>query len=83
MTTKVKICGLRTEAALEAALDAGADYVGFVFFGPSPRNVAPLTAGKLAARARGRATVVSVITHGFSRSPAGMRSGASRERISK
>ena len=43
MTTKVKICGLKTEAALEAALAGGADYVGFVFFGPSPRNVAPQT----------------------------------------
>ena len=38
MTTKVKICGLKTEAALEAALDGGADYVGLVFFPPSPRN---------------------------------------------
>jgi phosphoribosylanthranilate isomerase len=61
MTTKVKICGLKTEAALDAALDAGADYVGFVFFGPSPRNVAPQTAGKLAARARGRAKVVALM----------------------
>ena len=61
MTIKVKICGLRTEVALEAALDAGADYVGFVFFPPSPRNVAPRTAGKLAARARGRAKVVALM----------------------
>ena len=36
MTTKVKICGLKTEAALEAALAGGADYVGFVFFAPEP-----------------------------------------------
>ena len=41
MTTKVKICGLKTEAALEAALAGGADYVGLVFFPPSPRNVTP------------------------------------------
>ena len=39
MTTKVKICGLKTEAALDAALAGGADYVGLVFFPPSPRNV--------------------------------------------
>ena len=39
MPTKVKICGLKTEAALEAALAGGADFVGLVFFPPSPRNV--------------------------------------------
>ncbi|HML43364.1 MAG TPA: N-(5'-phosphoribosyl)anthranilate isomerase, partial [Hyphomicrobium zavarzinii] len=39
MTTQVKICGLSTEATLEAALDAGADLVGFVLFPKSPRNV--------------------------------------------
>ena len=39
MPTKVKICGLKTEAALEAALAGGADYVGLVFFPPSPRNM--------------------------------------------
>ena len=61
MTTKVKICGLKTEAALEAALAGGADYVGFVFFPPSPRNVAPAAAKALAARARGRAKVVALM----------------------
>jgi phosphoribosylanthranilate isomerase len=61
MPTKVKICGLKTEAALEAALTGGADYVGFVFFPPSPRNVAPATAKLLAARARGRAKVVALM----------------------
>src|SRR4051794_33314770 len=54
MATKVKICGLKTEAALDAALDAGADYVGFVFFPPSPRYVTPERAKALAAKARGR-----------------------------
>jgi len=48
MAIKVKICGLKTEAALAAALTAGADYVGFVFYPPSPRYVAPATAAKLA-----------------------------------
>ena len=61
MTTKVKICGLRTEAALEAALAGGADYVGLVFFAPSPRNVAPATAKALADRARGRARIVALM----------------------
>jgi len=35
----VKICGLSTPEALDAALDAGADMVGFVFFEASPRHV--------------------------------------------
>ena len=39
MTLTVKICGLRTPETLEAALDAGADMVGFVFFPPSPRHM--------------------------------------------
>jgi phosphoribosylanthranilate isomerase len=36
---KVKICGLRTAADVAAAARAGANYVGFVFFAKSPRNV--------------------------------------------
>jgi phosphoribosylanthranilate isomerase len=59
--TKVKICGLKTEAALEAALAGGADYVGLVFFPPSPRNLSPEAAGPLAARARGRAKLVALM----------------------
>jgi phosphoribosylanthranilate isomerase len=59
--TKVKICGLKTEAALEAALAGGADYVGLVFFPPSPRNISPEAAAPLAAKARGRARVVALM----------------------
>jgi len=61
MSVKVKICGLRTEAALNAALAGGADYVGLVFFSPSPRNVTPEAAKVLAAKARGRAKVVALM----------------------
>jgi phosphoribosylanthranilate isomerase len=60
-TTKVKICGLTTEAALEAALAGGADYVGLVFFPPSPRNLSPEAARRLAAKARGRAKIVALM----------------------
>ncbi|HJU30177.1 MAG TPA: phosphoribosylanthranilate isomerase [Hyphomicrobiaceae bacterium] len=61
MPTRVKICGLKTEAALEAALSAGADYVGFVFFPPSPRNLSLDVAKALAERARGRAKIVTLM----------------------
>jgi phosphoribosylanthranilate isomerase len=60
MSVEVKICGLKTPAALEAALAGGADYVGLVFFPPSPRNVTPETATALAAKARGRARIVAL-----------------------
>jgi phosphoribosylanthranilate isomerase len=61
MNTKVKICGLKTEVALEAAIAAGADYVGLVFFPASPRNVSVATAKTLAAKARHRATIVALM----------------------
>ncbi|MES2492802.1 MAG: phosphoribosylanthranilate isomerase [Pseudomonadota bacterium] len=50
----IKICGVSTPAALDAAANAHADHVGFVFFPPSPRNLTPRDAGALAARAAGR-----------------------------
>ena len=39
MTTQAKICGIKTPDILEAAIDAGARFVGFVFYPPSPRHV--------------------------------------------
>jgi len=47
---RVKICGLTDPAALDAAVQAGAAYVGFVFFPRSPRNIAPADAAALAAQ---------------------------------
>lgn len=47
--TRIKICGIGREPDLAAALDAGADAVGFVFYPPSPRYVAPARAAELAA----------------------------------
>ena len=44
----VKICGISTPDAYEAARDA--DYVGFVFFPPSPRFLTPQAAAALAAK---------------------------------
>ena len=48
MSVLIKICGLKKPEALDVALAAGADLVGFVFFAPSPRQV-----GFEAARALG------------------------------
>jgi len=60
MSLLVKICGLSTPDTLDVALDAGADMVGFVFFPPSPRNVAPDVARPLGQRVRGRAQKVAL-----------------------
>jgi len=60
MSLIVKICGLSTEETLDSALDARADMVGFNFFPPSPRYVAPVAARPLADRAHGRADVVAL-----------------------
>jgi len=58
--TSVKICGLSEPVTLDAAVGAGARHVGFVFFSPSPRHVAPDTAAGLAARVPGRVGRVGV-----------------------
>ncbi|MDA8230818.1 MAG: phosphoribosylanthranilate isomerase [Magnetospirillum sp.] len=47
MPVAVKICGINSEKAMEAAIEAGADYVGLVFFPPSPRFVTPAHAAEL------------------------------------
>lgn len=60
MRVQIKICGLSTAATLEAALDAGADLVGFVFFAPSPRNVSFKAARELGGRVKGRAQKVAL-----------------------
>lgn len=60
-TTKVKICGLRTEADIDVAVEAGADYIGLVFFPPSPRNLSIEVGQRLAAYARGRASIVALL----------------------
>ena len=61
MITKVKICGLKTRPALDAALAGGADFVGFVFYPPSPRSVAPTIARDLIQAARNRARTVALL----------------------
>ncbi len=46
--TNVKICGLTQQEHVVAAVDAGARYLGFVFFPKSPRNISPAQAASLA-----------------------------------
>ena len=48
MATAVKICGLTSSEGVAAAVDAGARYLGFVFFAKSPRHVTPEQAAALA-----------------------------------
>jgi phosphoribosylanthranilate isomerase len=60
MSLDIKICGLSTPDTLAAALAGGASHVGFIFFAPSPRNVAPGEAAILREAARGRAQAVAV-----------------------
>ncbi|MDE8651554.1 phosphoribosylanthranilate isomerase [Novosphingobium album (ex Liu et al. 2023)] len=56
----IKICGINDPAALDAVIRARADYAGFVFFAPSPRNLSPATAAALAARAQGHVRKVGL-----------------------
>ena len=60
MALVVKICGLKTIEALEAAIDAGADMAGFVFFVPSPRHLVYDAARRLAAQAGARIQKVAL-----------------------
>jgi len=47
---RVKICGINDPVALDAAIEGGADWIGFNFFPPSPRYVTPARAKELATR---------------------------------
>jgi phosphoribosylanthranilate isomerase len=60
MSLIVKICGLSTPETLDAALEAGADMVGFVFFPPSPRHVSLELARDLGRQVKGRAGKVAL-----------------------
>jgi phosphoribosylanthranilate isomerase len=62
MSGFVKICGMTDARAVQAALEAGADAIGFVF-AQSVRQVSPQEAVQLALPARGRALCVAVTQH--------------------
>ncbi|HSF95021.1 MAG TPA: phosphoribosylanthranilate isomerase [Thermohalobaculum sp.] len=63
MTVMVKICGMRDAATIAAAVEAGADAIGFVFYEKSPRNLSPGQAAELAAAVPARVRRVAVTLH--------------------
>jgi phosphoribosylanthranilate isomerase len=63
MSLWVKICGLATDAAVDAAREAGADAVGFVFAAGSPRTVTPALARALCRGLPARIARVAVTRH--------------------
>jgi len=56
----VKICGISDVHALDAAIDSGARYVGFVVYPKSPRHLSRDKLATLSDRARGKAEIVVV-----------------------
>jgi phosphoribosylanthranilate isomerase len=61
VSVKVKICGVRSPEFVDAAVEAGADYVGVVFFEKSPRNVTLAEAALVTKAAAGRIRSVAVL----------------------
>lgn len=61
--TRIKICGITREQDLDAALAAGADAIGFVFYPPSPRFVDNCRAAELATRVPAFATRVGLFVN--------------------
>jgi len=61
--TRIKICGLTCEADVDAAVEAGADAVGFVLYPPSPRALTIERAAALAARLPAFVTPVALFVN--------------------
>ena len=61
MSIDVKICGLKSSDAVEAAIEGGACYLGFVFFPASPRCVTPRRMADLAAGVPAGVTKVALV----------------------
>src|SRR5690606_30149276 len=60
MTLDIKICGLKSDEAVAAALESGASHIGFIFFEKSPRHISIEEAARLREAARGKALAVAV-----------------------
>lgn len=63
MTIQIKICGVRDEAAMDAAAEAGATHIGLVHYEPSPRHVTLDRAAKLRMRAPSSLKVVLLLVN--------------------
>ena len=63
MKTQIKICGLSTEASIDAAIANGADYIGLVHFEKSPRHVSLERAKELRAYAANRIKVALLLVN--------------------
>lgn len=63
MSTFVKICGMTDGHGIAAAVEAGVDALGFVFYDRSPRNLQPHEAAKLAAAVPASVRRVAVMLH--------------------
>lgn len=61
MPIQVKICGINSVESADAALRAGADFIGFVVHPNSPRNVSAEQASSISAKVRGRARIVALV----------------------
>jgi phosphoribosylanthranilate isomerase len=61
MRNGIKICGITTPDSFDCAARAGASHVGFVFFGKSPRNIAPAKAAAIADRSGALASVALTV----------------------
>lgn len=63
MRTRIKICGITRPQDAAAAVDAGADALGFIFWAPSPRYIAPDRARELVRLAGPYVTTVGVFVN--------------------
>ena len=59
----VKICGMNSQTAVNAAIASGVDYLGFVFFPPSPRSLTPEFASSLMEERSDDFKVVAVVVN--------------------
>jgi len=60
MFVQVKICGIRTLDSAKAAVDAGADFLGFNFVPSSKRYISPSNAAKIINKIRGKVKIIGV-----------------------
>jgi phosphoribosylanthranilate isomerase len=74
--TRVKICGLRTAADIDAVVAAGVDAVGFVFYPSSVRAISPILAGQLIARLPAGIDAVGLVVNATNEEFAAIRASA-------